>query len=130
MKELNILAVDDEPITLRIMQVLLSKYGKCQVAATGSEAIRFVKSAINLKEYFDLITIDIQIPDKNGIEILEEIVTYERLNSVRAVKFMVSVHGTQENIMKAIKRRCDDFLVKPVNGSILEKKLKKFELIN
>lgn len=128
MKKLKILIIDDEIAALTKMKVMLAPYGECILANSGKQAVELIKTAIMNNSYFDLITIDIELPDMNGIEILDHIKNFEKIYSKNAIKFMVSASGTTENVINALSRQCHDFLVKPVKKDLLHQKLIKFGL--
>lgn len=129
MYKLKILTIDDEALTLKIMNSILSEYGECHSAKSVSEAIHQVKTSINTGKYFDLITIDIGLPDGDGINLLYDIHEIEKITSIKAVKFMVTAEGTTDNVVRAMERRCDDFIVKPVDKELIHQKLIKHGLI-
>lgn len=129
MNKLRILIVDDEPVVLKLMQSMLTDFGTCRVAENISQALTQVKASINTGEYFDLITIDIGLPDGSGLSLLEEITDIEKMNSVKAIKFVVSATGTAENVVRAMTRRSNDFLVKPVDRKLMLQKLIKHGLV-
>ena len=121
-RKLKILVIDDEVTARTKMKAILSGYGECGTAKNGNEALDRVRAAIKGGAYFDLITIDIQLPDYDGIDLLGDIVELEEQNKVRATKIMVSASGTASNVGRAAMNHCDGFLVKPVKKIVLHKK--------
>lgn len=119
----KILAIDDEFTALTKMQLILSEYGECEVATTATQSIDLIKSALANGMYFDLITIDIELPDIDGITLLSEILQEEKKYNRHAVKLVVSAVSTATNVYRAAKSRCDGFLVKPVKREMLREKL-------
>ncbi|MCU7861681.1 MAG: response regulator [Candidatus Thiodiazotropha sp. (ex Lucinoma kastoroae)] len=128
-KSLNIFVIEDEFAARTKMVAMLSQYGKCGYAESGVKAINRIKTAIQNQHYFDLITIDIQLPDYNGIDLLADILAEEARGEVCAKKIMVTASSTPENVSRAAHNRCDDFLVKPIKKAVLHNRLIKLGIV-
>ena len=121
---MKILIVDDEMSALTKMKVLLTPYGDCTLSTHGHQALQFCSKAIEGGVPFELITIDIQLGDTTGHDLLEKINEMEAKDNVRpATKIMITASGTKENLIKAHAKGCDAFLVKPVKRDALEQKM-------
>ena len=116
---MRILLIDDEPIALTKLELMLANTGACDTAGSGVEATeRFVK-AVNDNQPYDLITIDIELPDITGLELLKRFVSLEHKNNiVPAKKIMVTAHSNVDYVVKA-KDKCDAFVVKPLRKATL-----------
>ncbi|MCP4683001.1 MAG: response regulator [Desulfobacterales bacterium] len=119
------LIVDDDLSTIALLQGFLSPYGECASATNGKDALNsFVKALVG-NEPYDLICLDISMPDMDGHQVLSELRSFEDEISVpsnRKVKvFMVSAESKKTNMFKAFKGQCDAYLPKPVgNNDILK----------
>lgn len=123
---MRILVIDDEYVALKKMKHLLDPYGDVDIASGAKQALEMYTKAYWDKRMYDLFTIDIDMPEMNGIELLERICHQEELLMVNpAKKIMVTAESTAENLAKAYKKKSDDFVVKPVLKHILDKKLDK-----
>lgn len=121
---MKILIIDDEMSALTKMKVLLTPYGDCSLSTHGHQALQLCRKAIDGGVPFELITIDIQLGDTTGHDLLEKISDMEATANVRAAKkIMVTASGTKENLIKARTKGCDAFLVKPVKRDALEQKM-------
>lgn len=101
----NILIVDDEPFNLDLLEQELADKGYAVERATnGTEALRKVDSLQP-----DLILLDYQMPDMNGLEVLKEI--RRRENDVPVV--LITAYGTIERAVQAMKEGAYDFITKP-----------------
>ncbi len=121
---MKILIIDDEMAALTKMKVLLSAYGECVLSTNAGQALQLCSKAIITGVPFELMTIDIQIGNDSGHDLLEKINQLElRENSPAAIKIMVTATGTKENLVKAYAKGCDGFLVKPVQRDALEQKM-------
>lgn len=122
---MRILAIDDEFAALKKMEVLLSEYGQCDAATNGQQARELYAQAIKEGEPYSLITIDIELPDTNGLELLKFFYTVETQNEkLSSKKIMISAHGNPDNVFDASKY-CNGFITKPVKRDILFEKLDK-----
>jgi CheY-like chemotaxis protein len=121
---MKILIIDDEMSALTKMKVLLSPYGECTLSTHGHQALQYCSKAIEGGVHFELITIDIQLGDTTGHELMERIKKMESdARVVPARKIMITASGTKENLVRAHTKGCDGFLVKPVKRDALEQKM-------
>ena len=101
----SILVVDDEPAIRDSLETLLSEANyRVTLAKNGSEGLKKIG-----KNIFDLVLLDVMMPDKNGLEVLEEI----HHSSPETVVIMITAFGTIENAVKAIKSGALDYVTKP-----------------
>ncbi len=107
MKDYTILVIDDEESQRNILSGYLQKKGfKVLSAGSGNEGI-----SITQKNQVDIILSDFKMPDKTGIEVLEEI---KKINS--EISFIIlTAFGTIENAVTAMKLGAYDYISKPVN---------------
>ena len=125
------LVVDDEFVALTKLTAILSEYGKCDAATNGAQAFELFNKAIIHFQQYDLITIDIEIPEINGLELLKKICSVEKtMKVIPSKKIIISAEGTSDNILRAAQNQCDAFLVKPIMKDAIKLKLKEFELIH
>lgn len=127
---MKILVVDDDPVSLAKLSVLLKKYGECDTAENGDEAIEKFKTAHREYIPYQLITLDIRMPDLSGQEVLEEIHKWEIANKIgeigeRAKIIMVTAMDDVDNLVTAFKQGCDGYLTKPFNAEKLRSALSK-----
>jgi DNA-binding NtrC family response regulator len=101
----SILVVDDEPAIRENLEILLTEANyKVTVAENGAEGLRKAES-----ELFDLVLLDVMMPDKNGIEILRELHQFSPETAI----VMITAFGTIENAVSAIKAGAADYVTKP-----------------
>ena len=103
----NILVIDDEVSILSSLQGILEDEGySVRTTDTGEKGLNLMKD-----QNFDLILLDIWLPELNGIDVLEKIKSGE--DSPQVV--MISGHGTIETAVQATKLGAYDFLEKPLS---------------
>jgi two-component system, chemotaxis family, chemotaxis protein CheY len=124
------LAVDDEFVALTKMSTLLSDYGTCETASNGEQAMAMFHKAFLEGMPYQLITIDIDMPGMNGIQLLKKISIDESLLFLpKAYKIIVTAEGSPGNVIQAIENKCDSFLVKPVKKDTLQLRLKELGIL-
>ena len=74
---LRILIVDDDLMGRRLLQRFLSPYGDCDTAADGKEALLVFRAAAEKGEPYDLICLDIVMPEMDGRTALKEMRAWE-----------------------------------------------------
>ena len=102
---MNVLIADDEPGSRLLLAATLERLGHtCTAAVDGDEAWRRFQE---LKP--DLTTLDITMPEKDGIAALKEIIELDP--SARVI--MCSALGQESKVLESIKLGARDFVVKP-----------------
>lgn len=102
----RILVVDDEPLIRGTLGELLEHEGY-QVATANDAASALALAA---QTNFDLLLCDLQLPDLDGVSLLERIL---RLNST-TVAILITAYGTVETAVQAFRRGAHDYLLKPL----------------
>ena len=116
---LRVLVVDDNAMAREILSgTLLSWSMQVQTASSGWEAIAAVQNAAGRQAPFDLVLLDWQMPDPDGLKTAQVILSAQWLEKKPHI-IMVSAH-THDEIMANIDRvGIDAFLSKPIEKSIL-----------
>jgi len=113
----SVLIVDDEHLVCDLLHDELSDHGYlCIIAYDGKEALKKLET-----HDFEVILLDIGLPDINGIEVLEKI----RSNKPDTAAIMITAVSDTHIAVKAMKLGASDYIVKPldldrVNESIHE----------
>ena len=111
---LNILVVDDSLIIRKNIKKYITNLGHSIVgeAKNGKQAIQLTKE---LKP--DLITMDITMPDMDGITAVKEIRAFNTDTHI----IMVTSHGQEEMVVSSLKSGAQGYLLKPINEEKLAK---------
>ena len=127
------LIVEDDPVAKKLLQVYLSDYGDTFYAVNGKEAVRAVEESLNSGKPYDLICLDIMMPEMDGLEALKHIRNLERDHAIAGpdgVKVIVTTSRSQpRDIFSAFKAGCEAYIVKPVKKEDLVEEMKKLGLI-
>ena len=115
---MKILLVDDQFITRALVKALLNEYGDCDVTQTGIEAIKLFEVALNSDSPYDLICLDIIMPEMDGLETLRKIRQIEEdhklFGSDMTNVIIITSVDEKEVVMDAFKSGCEAYIVKPV----------------
>ena len=102
----SVLIVDDAAFMRMMLKDILSK-GGYEIAGEAADGNEAVAKYAELKP--DLVTLDITMPNKDGLEALKEI----KASNPDAVCVMCSAMGQQAMVIDAIQAGAKDFIVKP-----------------
>jgi len=81
---------------------------------------------------FDLITLDVSMPEMDGTEVLyiireiEKTMKIPKENQVKIL--MVTSHSDKDTVIASVQAGCDDYIVKPFDREVIINKLKKIGL--
>ena len=123
--------VDDNRIFRKVMSLMLAGYSDCEFAEDGKEGVRAFEDGLRAGAPFDLICMDLTMPEFNGLEALKAIRKTERDWKVPERKMakilMVTASLEKGHVLEAANSRCDGYLVKPLKKETLLKKLRELE---
>ncbi len=129
---MKILIVDDDPVTRGILIKQLAGLAEISEAVTGESAIASYKSGLENNDPYRIITLDIEMPDMDGFNVLDSIRSIEAEKGLDKTEktriLMVSSHSDRKTILKCVELGCDDYITKPFQKDITIKKLKKLGL--
>lgn len=117
-KQPRILVVEDNIINQQVVLMMLKKSGlPADVAANGKEAIEAVE-----KQHYDLVFMDIQMPEMDGLEATRQIRKKSCGDTIPIVA--LTAHTLKEDREKCFEVGMNDFISKPLNAAELAKILK------
>ena len=110
----NVLAVDDIPLNLLLVQKMLSRFNfKMRTAANGQLALDAIAA-----EKPDLILLDLMMPGIDGFEVIRRLRADPATADIQIV--ILSALNSNEDIVKGFNVGANDFIMKPI---IMEKLL-------
>ena len=129
---MRILVVEDDFASRMFLKNAVSKFGNCDTAADGLEAIKAFQSAFEEKELYKVIFLDIMMPFLDGMGVLRLIREMEKQKKVEEKDFakiiMTSALQDKKTIDNAFFLGCNGFLAKPIDLQILIDTLHKFKI--
>ena len=130
---MKVLIAEDDFASRKFMLRFFEKYGECDVTVDGKEAVEAYKMAIECGEPYDLICLDIMMPEMDGHQALKNIRKIEEESGVaedeRVKIVMTTALSETRHVTKAFENGCTAYAGKPINQDKLEAMLKKFKLI-
>ncbi|MDF2892412.1 MAG: two component transcriptional regulator, winged helix family [Clostridia bacterium] len=103
----NVLIVDDDPITLKILCAAIEKRGFAVIKATnGNDALLKLQ-----KHEVCAIILDLNLPDINGLEILKQIRNHPILNAIAVI--IVTENDDKLEAILGLEMGADDYITKP-----------------
>jgi putative nucleotidyltransferase with HDIG domain len=129
---MKMLVIDNDPAIGKSFEEMPFDIEELQTLRTGDAAIRGVKNALKRRDPFDLITIDIDLPDMDGRQVSLEIRKTEKELSIAgqesAVILMVTSRADEKSVKTSFVAGCNAFVVKPFNLDTVVKALVKTRL--
>ncbi len=121
------LIVEDNFTNRKILQRFLKDISEVDIAVDGVEAVTAFKSAMDENTPYDVVFLDIMMPNKDGMEVLREIRDYEQQHGILGldgVKVIItsSLEGNYD-ILNAFKAGCEAYIVKPYTRRDINSKL-------
>ena len=109
-----LLVVDDNEDNRYTLTRRLTRegYTNISVAENGRQALEMVKARA-----FDLVLLDIMMPEVNGYEVLERMKADAQLRHVPVI--MISAVGEMDSVIRCIELGAEDYLPKPFNPTLL-----------
>ena len=114
------LIVDDEGFSREFVATLLKDIAECEEAATGNEAVAKFTAAQEGGAPFDLILLDIMMPEMNGHDTAKAIRSIEKergldLNNRVKIVMLTALNSTQDAMESFCSAQSAAYIVKPVS---------------
>jgi two-component system, NtrC family, response regulator PilR len=107
----RVLIVDDEPDLCELAEITLSRMGLDPRSAHDLNSARQLLATVP----FDLCITDMQLPDGDGISLVEHI----QQNYPQTPVAVITAHGNMESAVRALKAGAFDFVAKPIDLQVL-----------
>lgn len=112
-----LLVVDDDAINRDVLSRRLKLQGHdVRNASSGSEALQMMRES-----EFDLVLLDIMMPDMDGYEVLGHIKEDGRLHHIPVI--MISALNELQSVVRCIEAGAEDYLAKPFNPTLLKARI-------
>jgi len=126
---MRILIAEDDFTSRSILLRMLGDLGECEIAIDGNEAFEAFKSCFGTDRAYQLLCLDIMMPEFDGQQVLQKIRAFEKNNSVEpkdSIKvIMTTALGDSETVIDAFKNGCESYVVKPIAKQLLLEEIKR-----
>lgn len=132
---MRVLVVEDDFISRKLLTTLLGHYGDCDIAVDGNEAVDAFRMALDEGKPYDLICMDIMMPNLDGQAALKEIRALEKEKAVPAAEevkvVMTTALDDPKNVMESLyKGGAAAYIVKPIDKKKLMDEVRKLGLLD
>lgn len=111
----KILAVDDDPNNIAILEELLDDRFELKISSSGEQALEIAREFQP-----DMILLDIMMPGIDGYEVCRRLREYDALKDTKII--MLSARAMNSDQLKGYQAGADDYITKPFDGDeFLEK---------
>jgi two-component system chemotaxis response regulator CheY len=123
----RVLVVDDDILNRKLILEILKGKAACDVAADGQEALIAYARSVKTKRPYQVILLDVSMPEVDGMEVLKSIRADEAKRGIPLGTgipiIMVTAH--KEFFMNSFSTGCDDYILKPFSPSALLEKVEE-----
>jgi len=131
--KLRMLIVEDDFPSCEVLKEYLSEYGDCTTTANGAEGVEAFRNALDAGTPYDLVCLDIMMPEMDGHEALRTIRQIEQdrgiLDSSGVRVIMTTAKDRSRDMIKAFDEGCASYIVKPIEQEKLVAEMQKLDLI-
>jgi DNA-binding NtrC family response regulator len=115
----TILIVDDDPVTRRLLETTIGRFGYQVVTVDGGDAAVALLTG-EADKTFDAVVLDLVMPDLDGMGVLARL----REAGIAVPVIVQTAHGGIDNVVSAMRAGAIDFVVKPVGAERLQVSLR------
>jgi two-component system chemotaxis response regulator CheY len=131
--KLKILIVEDDFPSCKILEEYLSEFGDYTTVANGVEGVDAFKNALDAGTPYDLVCLDIMMPEMDGHQALRTIRQIEQEHGIfdpsGVSVIMTTAKDRSRDMIEAFDEGCASYIVKPVEQEKLCAEMKKLDLI-
>jgi two-component system, chemotaxis family, chemotaxis protein CheY len=130
---MKMLVVEDDSMSRKLMQRFLASHGQCDVAVNGREGVAAFNKALEAGQPYDLICMDVMMPEMDGHTALKRIREIEKRKGIWGIDsakvIMTTALGDAASIVEAFNSQCEAYLIKPIHMDKLIERLTALGLI-
>ena len=131
---MKILIAEDDFACRKLLQSFLSEYGDCIIVTNGLEAVKAVKDSLDENLPYDLICLDIMMPEMDGHKALKSIRKIENEHGIvglDGVKVIITTAlSDSASVIEAFKEGCEAYIVKPIGKQNFFEEMEKLGFVN
>lgn len=117
-RQYQILIVEDEPANIAVISGCMDPDDTIAIAKTKQKALQLLS-----ERSFDVVLLDILLPDGNGFDICKEVVAHRDLYGMASIIFMTSMDSPDDEA-RGLSLGASDYIHKPINGPVLSARIK------
>jgi two-component system chemotaxis response regulator CheY len=121
---MKILIVDDDPVSRRILREIVATMPGHQVTEAPDGGVAW-ELLDHPSRYFDVVFLDVSMPQTNGLQLLKRIRDSQHLFSTRVV--MCTATSDRATVSNAIQLGTRHFIVKPATAGLVQTKLRDIQ---
>ena len=123
----KLLVVDDDFANRQLIIDMLEGRAQCDVAVNGKEAVEAYNISVETQNRYQLILLDIAMPEMDGLQFLEIVREHEKKAGIQIGQGIpiIMVTAYKQPFLEAFNLGCDDYILKPVNPDELITKITK-----
>lgn len=129
---MRVLIVEDDETSRCFLESVFQDGNEVVSATDGSVGLKMFESAHQEGKPFDLICLDIVMPEVNGREMLKQLRSFEQLQGIGGLDhtkiIMTTGQQDKENILGSFREGCEIYLIKPVEIEHIQKAVRKLGL--
>lgn len=127
---MRILVAEDDRLSRVFLKKFLVRYGECDVAVDGIEALDCFMDAVKQKKPYDLLCLDIMMPRLDGLKVLKAIRVLEKQHELKhTCIIMMTALADVEYVDQALELGCDAYAAKPIDTDKVETVMKNLGLL-
>lgn len=112
------LIAEDDLVARTLLETILSEVSECHTTVNGEQAVAAFKTALDRGEPYDLLCLDILMPEMDGHQALQTIRDLEQAAGIKesdSVKvIMITSMRDPMHVLGAFRRGCEAYIVKPI----------------
>ena len=131
---MRVLVVEDDFTSRKLLQKIVSPYGEADIAVNGQESIEAFEAALEENDPYDLVCMDIMMPEMDGQEALKKIRAIEKNKGIRNAEevkvIMITALDDPKNVVEAYyKGGATSYVPKPIDRQLFLQLLRNLGLI-
>ncbi|MDY7001079.1 MAG: response regulator [Thermodesulfobacteriota bacterium] len=131
---MRVLVVEDDFTSRKLLQKIISPYGEADIAVNGQESIDAFEAALEENDPYDLVCMDIMMPEMDGQEALKKIRAIEKAKGIRNAEevkvIMITALDDPKNVVEAYyKGGATSYVPKPIDRQLFLQLLRNLGLI-
>jgi len=130
---MRILIAEDDFVSRKFIFKFMSQFGDCDVTVDGMEAIEVFLMSLEEGNYYDLICLDIMMPEVDGLKALKTMRKLEEERNIpqsdRAKVIMTTALNSTEEVFDSFGSGSEAYAVKPIDTEKLTDVMRKLGLL-